>query len=274
MNDMARVAADDGGVRVAAEDSQPTTEVRRSSLVDEAYTAIRAMIVDGKIPPGSRLTVRPIADQLALSATPIKAALVTLEREGVLVSQLHRGFFVPELSIDDMREIYEMREALDRLASRRAASSPKHAAIASALRANCNEQRAFLEADDVDGYRRSDLEFHRNLWILCGNNRLRRTAEELMGQMKLGNSLSARLPGRVALSLREHLAIVDAIEKGDIGTAESAAREHINSVQRTFLESMDGSRSDAGGSPDEAVFRGSQRTLPSARNGRSRGLTK
>jgi len=226
-----------------ADDLNSTTEVHRPSLVDEAYTAIRAMIIDGDIPPGSRMTVRPIADQLSLSATPVKAALVTLQREGVLVSKLHRGFFVPQLSTGDMLEIYEMREALDRLASRRAATSPSHAAIGSQLRRDCDEQSAFLDADDVDGYRRSDLEFHRNLWILCGNNRLRRTAEELMGQMKLGNSLSARLPGRVALSLREHLAIVDAVERGDSAGAESAARHHIDSVQKTFLESMDGPKS-------------------------------
>jgi len=228
-----------GVEKLVVDDLGRTTETRRSSLVDEAYTAIRAMIVDGEIPPGSRMTVRPIADRLSLSATPIKAALVTLQREGVLVSKLHRGFFVPELSMDDMLEIYEMREALDRLASRRAATSPNHVRIASQLRANCDEQSAFLHANDVDGYRRSDLDFHRNLWILCGNNRLRRTAEELMGQMKLGNSLSARLPGRVSLSLKEHLAIVDGVEQGNSEGAESAAREHISSVQQTFLESMD-----------------------------------
>ncbi|MHB1171756.1 MAG: GntR family transcriptional regulator [Lacisediminihabitans sp.] len=222
-----------------------STAVRRVSLVDEAYTAIRAMIIDGKIPPGSRMTVRPIADQLDLSATPIKAALVTLEREGVLVSKLHRGFFVPELSIDDMREIYEMREALDRLAGRRAAASAEHAAIAMQLRANCEEQRGFLESNDVDEYRRSDIDFHRNLWSLCGNNRLLRMAEQLMDQMKLGNSLSARLPGRVTLSLSEHLAIVEAIEQGDIERAESAAGEHINSVRRTFMESIPDREGDA-----------------------------
>lgn len=195
------------------------------------------MIIDGRIPPGTRMTVRPIADQLGLSATPVKSALLTLEREGVLTSELHRGYFVPELSINDMREIYEMRGALDRLAGHRAAASVKHAAIAMELRANCKEQRAFLEVNDVDGYRRSDINFHRNLWMLCGNSRLRRTAEQLVDQMKLGNSLLARLPGRVAASLNEHLAIVDAIGQGDIEQAESAAHAHINSVWTSFLES-------------------------------------
>ena len=91
---------DEGGLR------------RRTSLADEAYAAIRARVVTGGIPPGSRVTVRPIADDLGLSATPIKAALVALERDGVLISRLHRGFFVPELSIDDMMDGYPTQSTM------------------------------------------------------------------------------------------------------------------------------------------------------------------
>ena len=209
---------------------------RRISLVDEAYAAIRSIIIDGKIPPGSRMTVRPIANQIGLSATPIKGAFVILEREGVLVSKLHRGYFVPELSVADMLEIYQMREALDRLASRLAAASANHVAIGATLRANYEEQRRFFESNDVDGYRHSDIDFHHNLWILSGNNRLLRTAEQLMDQMKLGNSVLARLPKRVSMSLGEHLAIVEAIEQGDSEAAEAAAHEHISSVVQSFMK--------------------------------------
>lgn len=230
--------AGEGKEFVTANEVKLSSAVRRSSLVDEAYAAIRALIIDGSIPPGSRMTVRPISEQLGLSATPIKTALMALAGDGVLVSKLHRGYFVPEISIDDMREIYEMREALDRLAGRLVATSAKHAAIAAELRVNCEEQRRFLENNDVDGYRRSDIDFHHNLWLLCGNDRLRRTGEQLMDQMRLGNSISARLPGRVAVSLREHLAIVEAIEQGDSQRAESAASAHINSAKSTFMESV------------------------------------
>jgi DNA-binding GntR family transcriptional regulator len=230
---------------VTSEVSSPEA-VRRFSLTQEAYAAIRTMIIAGEMPPGSRITVRPIVERLGLSATPVKAALMTLEREGVLESKLHRGFFVPELRVDDMREIYEMREALDRLAGQLAASSPNHLAIAAELRAKCEEQRRYLEIGDVDGYRRTDLEFHHSLWALCGNSRLQRTGEQLMDQMRLGNSLSARLPGRVTLSLTEHLVIVEAIEQGAIERAASAATEHIISVRKTFMDSV----SDTGTQPN------------------------
>jgi DNA-binding GntR family transcriptional regulator len=231
---------------VATESSSPEA-VRRFSLAQEAYAAIRTMIIAGEVPPGSRITVRPIVERLGLSATPVKAALMTLEREGVIESKLHRGFFVPELRVDDMNEIYEMRGALDRLAGELAASSPNRATIAAELRANCDDQRRYLETGDVDGYRRIDIEFHHNLWALCGNTRLKRTGEQLMDQMRLGNSLSARFPGRVALSLTEHLVIVDAIELGQIELAGAAAAQHIASVRKTFMDTA----ADAGALPSE-----------------------
>lgn len=210
---------------------------QRISVTQEAYVAIRSMLIAGDIPPGSRVTVRPLVEKLQLSATPVKAALITLEREGVLESKLHRGFFVPELSLDDLQEIFEMREALDRLACERVAKADNHVEIAAQLRSDCEKQRGYLEAGDVDAYRSMDLTFHHNLWTQSGNRRLQRTGEQLLDQMRLGNALSARQPGRVELSLREHVLIVDAIDAGDAERAASMAAQHIQSVRATLVES-------------------------------------
>lgn len=221
--------------------------VRRSSLAAEAYGVIRNMVVEGEIPPGSRVTVRPIADQLGLSSTPIKAALAALEREGVLISELHRGYFVPRLGLDDMLEIYEMRELLDGIASRRAATAPQRAQIAETLRFDRDEQQESLRRGDLDGYRRRDLDFHRNLWVLCGNHRVPRAGEGLLSQMKLGNAFMARLPGRMPESLSEHRRIIEAIADGDPQGAERAAREHIASVRGSFMEwYQDGESAEVG----------------------------
>lgn len=228
-----------------ADEVGPVDAVHRSSLTQEAYNAIRSMITSGDMPPGSRVTVRPLLEKFQLSATPVKAALITLAREGVLESKLHRGFFVPALSPSDMREIYELREALDRLAGRLAAANPSHGSIGRELREKCNLQRRLLEDGDVDAYRRMDIEFHHSLWTLCGNSRLSATGERLMDQMKLGNSLSARLPGRIDKSLSEHLSIVDAIEAGDVKRAGLAAGRHIRSVLQAFNEANEASPEDS-----------------------------
>lgn len=204
----------------------------RSSLADAAYADIRMRILDGRIPPGSRVTVRPIADRLGLSATPIKAALVRLEREGMIASQLHRGFFVPHLGDADMREIYELREALDAMAAYLAAGGPE--GVAEPLARLCDIQESQLAAGDIDGYRRSDVDFHRALWAAGGNSRILRAGEPLLDQMLLSNALSARQPGRGEESLGEHRAIVHAIRRGEADAAADHAREHIRRSRRSF----------------------------------------
>ena len=206
----------------------------RSSLADAAYADIRARILDGRIAPGERVTVRPIADRLGLSATPIKAARGRLEREGLIASQLHRGFFVPDLGDEDAAEIYQLREALDGLAAGLAAGAPQAADAAALLARLCDEQETRLAADDIDGYRRLDVEFHRALWQASGNSRILRAGEPMLDQMLLGNALSARQPGRGYASLREHRAIVDAIRNADAAAAADLARAHIRSSHRSF----------------------------------------
>lgn len=206
----------------------------RSSLADAAYADIRARILDGRIAPGERVTVRPVADRLGLSATPIKAALVRLEREGLIASQLHRGFFVPDLGDADAAEIYQLREALDGMAAGLAAAGPRASDAATSLARLCDAQEALLSADDIDGYRRRDIDFHRALWRASGNSRILRAGEPMLDQMLLGNALSARQPGRGSESLQEHRAIVDAIRRADVATAADLARAHIRNSHRSF----------------------------------------
>jgi DNA-binding GntR family transcriptional regulator len=207
---------------------------KRLSLVDEAYAELRARVVDGRIPPGSRITVRPIADQLQLSATPIKAALVALERDGVIVSHLNRGYFVPELNHGDMREIYELRTGLDWMAAQIAARASDRRESATELFELCDSQAGYLADADIDGYRLMDVDFHRMLWIASHNSRILRAGKPLLDQMLLGNALSARQPGRGHESLGEHRGIVEAIRDGDAELAAERARDHIRRSQHSF----------------------------------------
>jgi len=231
---------------------QPNRSAARSSLTDAAYAAIRTMIIDGRLPAGSRVTVRPIATALELSATPVNAALVRLERDGVLESRLHRGFFVPELSVTDMHEIYEMREGLDTVSVRRAARSDRRQEIADELRESCARQQRWLDAGDIDAYRAEDLDFHQAVWSLSGNERIRRAGESLQDQMRLSNAISARQTGRGPQSVHEHLAVVDAIARGDEDAAEHAARVHLRFTAATFTRGVAlGAPEDDAPAPDQ-----------------------
>jgi DNA-binding transcriptional MocR family regulator len=72
--------------------------IERRTYGQQAYAEIRTLIIDGTLAPGAKVVVRPLAERLQLSPTPIKSALAALERDGFLVAVPHRGYFVPEVS--------------------------------------------------------------------------------------------------------------------------------------------------------------------------------
>ncbi|RIQ11022.1 GntR family transcriptional regulator [Jiangella rhizosphaerae] len=196
------------------------------TLAQSAYSDIRAMIVGGELPPGTKLIVRLLSERLGLSATPIKSALAALERDGFLVAIPHRGFHVPRVGPRDMLEIYELREMLDGVAARRVARSPSAAELVrTVLDPLLAQQREHGDDGDLAGLRDLDAEFHRAIWHASGNGRLAVVGDNLSGQVRL--AWSGRPSGGIARTLREHEAIAAAIAAGDPARAERASRAHV-----------------------------------------------
>jgi DNA-binding GntR family transcriptional regulator len=130
------------------------------TLAQTTYDEIRTMIVNGELAPGTKMIVRLLSERLGLSATPIKSALAALERDGFLVAIPHRGFYVPEIGLRDMLEIYELREALDGIAGRKVARADDAAEfVRTVLRPLFDKQRERAEAGDLAGLRDLDKDF-------------------------------------------------------------------------------------------------------------------
>jgi DNA-binding GntR family transcriptional regulator len=199
----------------------------RSTLSSMAYGELRQAILSGRLAPGSHVSVRPLCEEFGLSATPVKAALTALEREGFLVLHPHRGFFVPEVDRVDMRELYELREVLDGIAARRAAALPVRDALVARLSELLAAQTARVAAQDLSAYSDLDVVFHQEILVAAGNGRLRHVAENMIGQLRLGRATSARVPGRPTAALAEHGEIVAAIAAGQQQQAERLARRHV-----------------------------------------------
>lgn len=199
----------------------------RSTLSSQAYQALRQAILSGRLAPGSHVRVRPLCEEFGLSATPVKAALTALEREGFLVLRPHRGFFVPEVDRADMRELYEMREVLDGIAARRAATAPSRDTLVRRLTELLDEQTGQVARQDLAGYGDLDVLFHQEILLAAGNGRLQHIAENMIGQLRLGRATSARVPGRPTSALAEHAEIVAAIAAGQQQAAERLARRHV-----------------------------------------------
>src|SRR6266496_542414 len=144
----------------------------RSTLSNLAYAELRRAILSGRLAPGAHVSVRPLCEEFGLSATPVKAALTALEREGFLVLHPHRGFFVPEVDREDMQELYELREVLDGIAARRAAAAPSRADLVARLTELVEAQAAEVTAHNLTGYSDLDVQFHQEILVAASNRRL------------------------------------------------------------------------------------------------------
>ncbi len=209
----------------------------RQTLVEAAYRAVRAAIVDGRFPPGRKLVVRALAEELGLSQTPLKAALAALEREGFVIAITDRGYFVPRIDGEDLRQIYELREVVDGIAARNAAHSDGRLELVGVLRDLLAQQHRCVELGDLRRYSDLDVLFHSAIWQACGNPRLTQIAENLLGQLRIGSGTTAQIPGRLRGALREHASILDAIEQSDSAAAEKHTRTHVRRA-RNVLEKV------------------------------------
>ncbi|WP_299432295.1 GntR family transcriptional regulator [uncultured Meiothermus sp.] len=205
----------------------------RTTLNREAYKALRQAILGRKIPPGHKLVVRVLAEELGLSPTPVKEALSALEREGLVVAVPHRGYFVLEPSLEDVQEIYSLREVLEGLAARLAVEN-NGKVLSKKLEKLLIKQREAAEKRDLETYGDLDLAFHRSFWEASGSKRLLATAETIDGQIRMLINSSAAIPGRLPRSRAEHEAILQAVRDKNPEAAEVAMRTHVRNAGRAL----------------------------------------
>lgn len=209
----------------------------RDVLSRQAYDALREGILARTLPAGSKLVMRDLVEQLQLSPTPINQALAALEREGLVESRPHRGYYVITLEPADIVDIYTLREVLEGLAMRLAVETrPKE--LESSLRAHHEKQVECFDDRDLARYADLDVAFHRTVWEASGNDRLLRMSEMLMGQVRLLIGTSAEVEGRLPSSMAEHERILEHVARGEARLAEAAMREHVRNAGAALLSHL------------------------------------
>jgi DNA-binding GntR family transcriptional regulator len=196
------------------------------SVVDQVYAAVRARILSGELPRGSRLRQAALADELGVSRTPLREALRRLATEGLVELAANRGATVAEHDFGDQRQSWLARMALEPGAARIAAERNDGPSVR-AMRDAIEAQRA-AGGDPAESY---DVNrgFHLALVAASGNPYLLRFAEMLWAP-QLGvliYAMQADDPAHVLAWADDHERITDAVEAGDAQLAERLTREHI-----------------------------------------------
>jgi DNA-binding GntR family transcriptional regulator len=199
------------------------------SSESEVVVALRTAILAGDYAPQQRLIEADLCDQFDATRFIIRAALKELAAAGLVEVQRNRGARVRLVTIEEAIEITEVRRELEGLGAARAAERRTGDQTA-ALRAIINAMRASVKAGELLTYSDLNAQLHGEVRRIAAHETSARILEALRGQMVRHQFTLALVPGRPAVSLPQHQAIVKAIIAGDPAAARDAMHAHIDSV--------------------------------------------
>lgn len=191
--------------------------------------AVSAAIVSGEFPPGTMLTAPTLAARFDVSATPVREALLNLEKRGFVEIARNKGFRVTAVSEQDLGEIVQIRQWLEAPAMHLLAGRVEGPALTE-LRAEAEAIVAGAAASDLRTYLAADTTFHLHLLSLTGNDRLVTLVGDLRQQTRLVGLATLLGSPELAESSREHLDLLDLLAAGDGAAAEELMRRHIGHV--------------------------------------------
>ncbi|MCQ1957410.1 GntR family transcriptional regulator [Arthrobacter sp. zg-Y826] len=204
----------------------PADAVSRSpSLTD----ALREGIIRGVFVPNQRLIESDLTAQYRVSRSAVRDALSELAVEGLVQRVQNRGARVRAVSIDEAVEIIEVRSAVEALCARKAAESVTEAQVLE-LREMGHRMQDAVDAGELEHYSSLNKRLHRRIVEISGQMTASATIERLRAQSVRHQFRLAMQPGRAAVSLPEHLEIIEAIAARDPEKAVKLMENHMDSI--------------------------------------------
>jgi DNA-binding GntR family transcriptional regulator len=207
-----------------------------ASLRDRILERVRSDIVSGRSGPGTMYSVPSLASELGVSTTPVREALLELSNRGMIVPMRNRGFKVQGSSLEDLENLFEMRELLERFAVVNAAR--KRLKNTEDLKELADAVAVAVKARDVGDYLEADRAFHEALVSRAGNPRLTKMIMDLRDDMRLFGIDSAEGEERQRASVKEHYQLIELAAKGDTKNIASLMSSHIMDWQPLFRKAL------------------------------------
>lgn len=208
--------------------------VQTYTRADEAFDCLQTAIVKGDLVPGEKIGEVELCSRFNLTRGPLREALGRLESRGLLVRRPHAGVKVVSVSVDELMELYRIREIMEGLAARQAAERMTDAEIAD-LHATLDSHEQMIEQAQGQAYYQAegDYDFHHRIATGSRNAKL---AQMLLGDLyymvRMYRYRLSTSSGRPKLALEEHRRVADAIAQRDGELAEFLMKRHINAARR------------------------------------------
>lgn len=209
----------------AAQASLPPPTLARRALYQDVAERLRQQIFARELEPGSWIDEMKLAAEYGISRTPLREALKVLAVEGLVTMRLRRGAYVTEMSRDDVAQVYHL---LGLLESDAAATVAAHASDADRAELARLHTRLEAQARRRDAFFGTNEQFHMALLRIAGNRWATQIVTDLRKVMKLNRHHSLFKQGRLAQSLAEHRALMQAIAARDAAAAARLMKAHFD----------------------------------------------
>ena len=210
--------------------------LEKISLRQQALSALRRAITTGELPPGTHLVETELSDALQISRGTLREAMRQLQQEGLISATGDRGrLLVRHLDAKEIRDIFDVRAALESLAASTLAARPDRAEAVTALRDAVAGMERWA-ASNLEDRIEADLKFHRTMCLLTGNETLLHQWSSLEGSIRMSIMFAGVDRALKNMDAKRHYDIVDAIESGEGDTAAAAVRSHMAGAAAVLVD--------------------------------------
>jgi len=221
---------------LAAKGIKPTAG-STSDHVERAYEGIRMMLFNNRILPGRKISYRQLADELGMSLTPVIQALKRLEHQGLVRHEPNRGYFTEPMSLQEVQEIYDLREILETALLPDVMKNLDEGAIRR-LRKMVQAVNTAKAVNDLNQRIVGDRDFHLALAEISGKRIPVQVLRHLFDLLYLKYSGSLLFAAATESVGAQHNAIFDAVISHELNRAQQAMRDHFRDVSALALKSL------------------------------------
>jgi len=207
------------------------------TVTDYVANGLRERILNGTYAPGSKLDQQTLSKEFSASLIPVRESLRQLEVEGFVHIHPHRGAFVAELSIEDLKEIYFVREVLEEAATRLAVPKMAGLILDHLGKIVIKLERSTQDQDFAQLLVLNRI-FHFAIYEVCGNSLLLEMISGLWDRSRRYRQLYTYLPERVSQTLAEHKAIYAACRDGQAAAAGAEVRNNVRQTTEGILAKL------------------------------------
>lgn len=210
-------------------------KIARSTLTDKVCQKLKERIINQELKPGERLVVSRIAEKLGTSLTPVREALVMLEKDGLVKMVPHKGARVAKPTKKNFEDLFAVRQVLEGLAVKLASKKLSRADF-KVMDEILEYGKKSLSAGDSESWFEADEKLHEFIIRKSSNELLIQILSQIRDRIHVFRVWTARYPNGIKRASLEHRNIVSALKKQDVREAEKLMMEHIENTFKAGIE--------------------------------------